>query len=941
MPPYPGLDGSGVGGFFMSKEAFVEKFFHTHAHTRFSAQDALTDIDKMVARAKSYKQPAVSMTDHGNMSGTIQLYKAGLKHGLPVFPGLEGYLVENVQDTKAERYHIGLLSLTLDGYQALSGLSTISHRRETGNFHRYPRFDFANLAELSEDPRSENIAVLTGCYFGLVQQTLIKEGYDQAKAVVEMYARWFPNVFVEIQNHNIDHSKTKEPSGWTDEDICEAMEVIADELGLPLIVTQDSHYLEMKDKAAHSIMKRMVYGSAEDEFPGDSFHFASSEWVQEHHDPDHWKKAQESYQLLLDLHDLEFPPLDSYSVHIPKTVKNPARKLRAALTAGLDALDATGKLRYVRKRYEQRLEHELAIINKLKMAGYFVKWIQVVEWLDENNVAREARGSSNGSLVCYVLNITSCDPLQWGLLFERFLSEDRIKPPDIDMDIEDRWRDEFVKYMQKQFGAVQIGTYAELGARENDDKGSVLVSYNAYLRRKYIEDYGKEEGSRRFGYAFGRGLESIEAVRGVDARDYKGLRALSRHKVYKSYGVHPAGLLLNGSDLKISDYVPKMLVASSNTTVSQFIGDDVEELGLLKDDALGQRTLTAMSRTQELILEGDYDIEAMGMSDDPHDFSWIPLNDPKVCRFLRQGREKNGIFQFEGWAMAKGAKQLGIRNTNDCVLAQALFRPGVNQEMTNLFIQRRKHAEARRGIEYPHPAFEEVLKPTYGVPLYQEQGIEILRKLGMGIGGINTFFKVVKDSGKGATLRNVDRLGEVKAQWAEVCEKNGIDDVEWAWSFLEGFMQYGFNKAHSVGYGVRAYRAAFLKVYFTLEFTAANLETVAGKPAEAQHIKEARYMGISLLQPDINISGPLWTLDRTREAVRKGLLSIPGIGEMAARQIAESAPYESVEDLIERNSGHAVKGGKQYLKDGTYTSGLLALREAGALSSLGVYRQGK
>ncbi|GAA2555176.1 DNA polymerase III subunit alpha [Streptomyces levis] len=915
-----------------------EKFFHTHVHSKFSAQDALTDIAKMVARAKAYKQPAVALTDHGNMAGTIQLYEAGQKQGLQVFPGLEGYLVDSTQDTKAQRYHIGLLSLTLRGYQALSELSSLSHRRE--NFHRFPRFDLSHLAQLSEDPRSEDIAVLTGCYFGFVQQSLIHQGYNQAKSVVEMYARWFPNTFVEIQNHNIDHTKTKEPSGWTDEDICDAMVTIADEVGLPVIATQDSHYLDSKDKDAHAMMKRMVYGGAEDEFPGDSFHFASSEWVQEHHDPGHWKKAQEAYQLLLDLHDLEFPPLDQYKTHIPKTVKAPIRTLRKAVYAGLKEFHRAGKLKYVLSRYEKRLEHELDIIEKLKMSGYFVKWIQMIEWLDENNVAREARGSSNGSLVCYLLKITSQDPLQWGLLFERFLSEDRIKPPDIDMDIEDRWRDEFVNYMHKVFGAVQIGTFAELGARENDDKGSVLVTYNAYLRRRYIEEYGKEEGAKKFAYQFGRGVETIAAVRQVDRRDYIGLRRLSRHKVYKSYGVHPAGLLLNGSDLKISDYVPTMLVASSKKTVTQFIGDDVEKLGLLKDDALGQRTLTAMARTQELILEGDYDHEAMGMSQDPHDFSWIPLDDSKTCRFLRQGREKNGIFQFEGWAMAKGARQLGIRNTNDCVLAQALFRPGVNQDMTNLFIERRKHPEARRDIEYPHPAFEEVLKPTFGVPLYQEQGIEILRKLGMDIEGINIFFKVVKDSGKGATERNAERLAEVKKQWAAVCKNNGIEDVAWAWSFLEGFMQYGFNKAHSVGYGVRAYRAAFLKVHFTLEFTAANLETVAGKPSEAQHMKEARHMGISLLQPDINISGPVWTLDRQKNAVRKGLLSIPGIGEMAAREISENAPYDSVEDIIERNSGHAVKGGKQYLKDGSFTSGLLALREAGALSSLGIYRQG-
>lgn len=915
-------------------------FFHAHAHTRFSSLDAFTKLDPMAEKAKKLGMPALATTDHGNMSGTIQGYLAAKKYGLQYFPGIEGYLVENVQDVKAERYHIGLLALNHDGYKLIAELSSLSHRRE--NFHRFPRFDFSHLAQMAGDSRVENIAVMSGCYFGLLQQTLVHEGEEAAERIAEMYARWFPNFYIEIQNHHIDHSATSEPSDWTDEDLCDALVDIANSLGLPVIITQDSHYLDMKDKPAHEMMKRMVYHGDNDNqktFPGDSFHYASAEWIRDHHSEKHWELSQESFKGLLDMHDLTFPAIDNYKIRIPKTVKFPSKELRKHCLAGLKKLKGSGRLKRAYTTYQKRLEHELGVIDTLGMAGYFMTWVEFVAWLDKEQIAREARGSANGALVCYVLGITSIDPIQQGLMFERFLSTDRIKPPDIDMDIEDRRRQEAIEWLQRRFGVTQIGTFQELGAREEDDRGSVLVTYNAYLRRQYEAKHGKGVGIGIFNRDFGReGITAIRDVERISPEDYIGLRQLSKHNVAKSYGVHAAGVLMNGDDLKISDYVPTMLVPSSKTTVSQFVGDDVEALGLLKKDILGQRTLTAMARTQELIMEGDWDCEAFGLTD-PHDFSWIPFDDKKACAILREGRPGNGIFQFEGYAMARGGRALGVKNTNDAIIAQALYRPAVMEEgLDKLYIDRRRNPELRKHIEYPHSAFEDVLKVTYGIPLYQEQGIEIMRRLGMDLASINLFFKVVKDSGKGATGRNALRLEELKAEWAKVCAKNGIEDAKGAWHYLEGFVGYGFNKAHSAGYGIRAYRTAFLKAHFPLEFMAANLETVAGKPAEANHMKEARHQKIRLLSPDVNISGELWTIDRERNGIRKGLLSIKGIGAMSAKLIAENAPYESVEDLVERNSGHTIKGGKKYLETGEFTSGLLALKEAGALASLGVLR---
>lgn len=919
----------------------MSNFFHAHAHGRFSALDALTDMDAMVARAKRFKMPAVALTDHGNMAGTVELYLAGKKYGLPVMPGFEGYLVDDTQNKAAPRFHIGMLSLTLPGYQALSEFSTKTHLRE--NFLRFPRMDFAMLAALSEDPRSKDIAVLTGCYFGLVQQTLVHNGYEAAKRVVAMYARWFKNTLVEIQQHNIDHTVTnpvKNSEFRLDSDFCDALVQMADELGLPVIITQDSHYLDESDKVAHSTMKNITYmgkqEGSESAFPGDSFHYASADWIKEHHDPRHWRRAQETYGLLLGQHDLSIPPLDVFKTHIPRTVPTPKADLRRLVMRGLNMLEKRGGLRKVRRRYEDRIAHELGIINQLRMAGYFMIWVEIVAWCNDKKIAIEARGSSNGSLVCYLLGITNSDPLHRGLLFERFLSPDRQKPPDIDMDIEDTRRQELVDHLTNKYGCSQIGTFASLGAREEDDKGSVLVTYNSYLRRKI----GIPAFNSRFTY---KGIERIEDVQGVNKKEYVGLRRLAKHNPSKSYGVHAAGLLLHGDGQRIEDFVPSMLVPSSKTMVTQFTGDDLENMGYLKMDILGQRTLAAMRECQMYIIEGikegAYRQSEVGIGRDPSDFTWIPDDDRQTCTALRQGRPDTGVFQFDGWSMAKGGQKLGIKSTNDCIIAGALFRPACMESgMTDLYLRRRKYPEERVDIDYPHPVFEAALKSTYGVVLFQEQVLEIMRGLGLDYAGINVFFKIVKDSGKGATGRNLGRAAEVKKQWDGICQRNGIADPEQAWHYIEGYTQYGFNKAHSTGYGLRSYRAQYLKTHFPLEYMAAVLRSVAGKPKEKVYLSEARYMGIRLLPPDVNVSSELWTIDRKKNGIRRGLLSVNKVGKGTAEEIVVNAPYTSLDDMAERVSARALRGGRDWKARQEFAGVILELRNAGALTSLGYGR---
>lgn len=901
-------------------------WFHTHVHTQFSALDAISSPDDQVAKAARYKQPAIAFTDHGNVSATVQGYLAAKKHGILFYPGEELYItaepITGEKGEKLDRYHMGMLALNLAGYRELAALSSLSHTRP--RFSRFPRLDLSDLA----NAQSSNVAVLTGCYFGLVQQTLVHRGVKAAQRIVEMYARWFPNTFVEIQNHNIDHREQGEDHSLMDQfahdaDICEALVEIADRVGLPVLATQDSHYCDAKQKVAHELMKRMVYkgGDGVNEFPGDSFHLASTLWVEEHHDPDHWEKALEGCSQLLDLHELTMPALDKYKPRIPTIKKKPQRWLERMAWAGLDDLEEAGLLVKSRKRYDKQMKHELNVIDILGQAGYFSVVHAVVGYCNSKGYAVEARGSANGSLVCYAMGITSIDPIQFGLTFERFLSLDRKKPPDVDLDIEDIARPDVLSFVDRTFGSQQIGTFQLLGARDNDDKGSILVTYNAYLRDKL--------GNQKFVPRFGRGIETVKEVASVNVKDYKGLRRLQKLKVNRAYGVHPAGVLLNGDDLKIGDYVPTMLVASSDTPVSQFNGDDVEKFGYLKLDVLGQRTLTTMRRCQELIGR-----------DDPTDFTWIPMDDKPTLRYLTKGRQDNGVFQFEGYSMAKGARALKIRKTMDCVLAGALFRPAcIDSGVTDTYISRRHDTSLRQDIDYPHPAFEEILKETYGVVLFQEQVLAIMRRLGLDYEGINTFFAIVKDSGKGATARNLERIKEVEDQWEAICERNGIDDPDWAWHYIEGYTKYGFNKAHSAGYGVRSYRVAYLKVHHPLEFHAALLESWAGKTEkEKVYIREARNCDIRLLGADVNISNASWTIDEKKKAIRRGLLSIKGIGKAAAMELAENAPYTSLEEMIERNSNRTVSGAPKWKKEGVFSGNLEKLKEAGALASLGIGR---
>lgn len=926
-------------------------------HSQFSPLDGMPKVGLIVNKAHVNGDPACGLTDHGQMGGVVQLYLECKKRGMKPYPGFEGYLIDPMRNdwenpakgaAPVGRYHFGLLALNEDGYKALVRFVSMTHTRP--RFNRFARCTLNDLVKLGKD-HGENLAMTSGCYFGLIQSMIARGMDEMARRYVELLSEVFPNYFIEVQHHNICHDdqpdEDEELIGLDDTDMVERLFELADEYELPVIATQDSHYLDQKHKAAHSLMKRMTYGGADDAFPGDSFHVASAEWVAEHYEQWQWDRIEEGFAELLELNTLSIAPLDNFKPDLPYVCDDPAGEMRELVEDQLeDYLAATPNLKKPEKVYWDQLDHEMEVIEKLNMPPYFLIVEDYVRASQEREICVEARGSANGSLAAFVMGITQTDPVEWGGMFERFLSEDRIKPPDIDLDIEDEERGWLIRYLLNKYpGSVQIGTYSMMGItvdpETGEEKGSVLQSYLTSLRRQCDEIAAKKvskAGDRKaysqavFRNKYGD-IKGIEDVREHSLADWRALKMLSdMQSVYRSYGVHAGGVLLPGTRYDIDDYIPTMLVASSDTRVTMFDMDDVEQFGFLKMDILGQSSLRMMKLCMENIAKSGYEVDA----DSNIDFDWIPLDDPNACKLLREGRTNTGIFHYEGYTKAKGGRELKIKSTEDAVMGQALFMPGaMNTGQKDLYIERRNSAAARKAVTYISPEFEAALKHTYGTVIFQEQVIDIMRNLGMDIASINTFFKVVKDSGKGATERNAQRLAEVREQFEQHCLDRGITDLDAAWGMTAGFVSYGFNRAHASGYGIRSYRTAYLKAYYPTEFMAALLQTWSGKEKEKKYISEARRIGIRLLPPDVNVSGKVWTQDHTRDGViRKGLLSIPGVGPASAEAIANASPFDSIEDMIARIPAKQLTGGKVYLAEGRFTGTLRALDDVGALDSL-------
>lgn len=898
----------------------ITSFWHPHAHSKYSVLDGMPTPKAMVETVVANGQPALGITDHGNMSGVVPFYKACKANGIVPFIGEEFYIVHDCDDKDAQRYHLIIHALDFKGYQGVVKLSTRSHLRD--RFHKKPRIDMYDLAEFAEE-YGDHVALLTGCYFGMIVQALVTRNGDTDLAIEigKKLAGMFPHTYVELQHHN-----TYTTNEIDDDAIVDLLIEVADAISRPVIVTQDAHYCDKPHKVHHDLMKRVGYygasGSSEDgtekdwTFPGDSYHLATTSWVRKHFDPwpEAWDEAEQSYRELLELNKLSIPVLDNYSYHIPAIADDPQSVVtrRCFTSLALMGLDR-------KKEYINRLKSELGIIDKLGFADYFVLVAQITDHCRDIGCRVSARGSASGSIVCWLMGITQRDPIKSKLGFERFLSLDRTRPPDIDLDIDKFMRDDVIAWMDSQFTIVPIGTYGTLGQDEETGKGSMFVLFMQYERNRL----GKEEFQRQY--------RDVKGMADLPRAKQRELYALAEHEVYKHYGTHAAGLVVTDDSYPVDDLLATMLVARTGKTVTQGTMDDVEDLGFVKIDLLGLRAEYTVAQTLRYIGKSPID-----------ELDWIPEDDYDALMAVRRGNTGSGIFTFEGYTQAKGCQEVRVRSIEDMTLVNALYRPAT---MYAGYVK--KYLACKEGkakpeyIDGPGGLFEQAFGSTYGIPVYQEQVMDLLRLLGFEQSELNAMLKAIKASNK-----KIEAAGKTfddnEIKFRELAERAGmtVRQAKQAWQAILQFSDYSFNRSHAVEYAYRGYYMAYLKMHYPLEFHAALLRGVSmagDDDKEKMYSLECRRAGIKLLPPDVLVSDSHWTPDFGANGIRRGLTSIKGIGDSVADAIVAARPFKTIEEMIvnaKAYSGRMMPGGKDYVDKANFSGAVLALRDAGAFRSI-------
>jgi len=856
-------------------------FVHLHCHSEYSLLDGANRIDDLIERAVALEMPALAITDHGNLHGAWEFQEKASKKGLKPILGFEAYVAygdrrqkEKPKDAPAEYAHLVLLARDLTGYRNLVRLSS---RGYTEGFYRKPRLDHEILAE-----HNEGLIVLSACLSGEVAKNLQFGRYDRAREAAEFYARTFPGrYYLEVQDHGIKGQA----------EVNAGVFQLAHELGLPVVLTNDAHYLRREDADMHDTL--LCIGTGVLKSDGDRLSFDGQE--------SYFKSADEMAELFPDRPELLSRTLeiaDACGVQFEKRHHLPG----FPVPPGFE--DDMAHLRHLavegaRERYgdplpdevHERLDYELGVIAKTGYAGYFL-----ITW-DFCRAARErdipvgpGRGSAAGSIVAYALRITDVDPLEFDLLFERFLNPERVSMPDIDIDFCYERRGRIIDYVREKYGSDSVGqiiTFGTMQARAAiRDVGRVLEFTPAETDKlaKLIPN------SPGFSLSIGEAVEKVKELKDLyksDARAHQlldygmAIEGLSRHA-----SVHAAGVVIAPGPL--DDYVPVCRDAKNeDQVITQYDMVALEKAGMLKMDFLGLRTLTVIHDALGAIRRR-HEVEV--------DWDEIGLDDPEVYRMLASGGTR-GVFQFESSLATEKLRAMRCDRFDDLIAVNALIRPGpLDTGMTDVFIKRKRGFEP---VEYPVPELAEVLEPTYGVITYQEQVMRVANLLaGFSLAEADVLRKAV---GKKDAELTEKVLGDFQRRATERgTPRRKAEEIA---DLIRTFGRYGFNKAHSVAYALISYRTAWLRKHYPAEFMAALLSSIIDNTDKVvQYITTARSMGLEVLPPSVSESRYKFTVVDDRR-IRFGLGAIKGVGESAIQSIMEAReerPFESLFDFCQR-----------------------------------------
>ena len=858
-------------------------FTHLHTHSHYSLLDGLVKIDDLIQTASKNGMKALALTDHGVMYGVIEFYEKARAQGLKPLIGVEVYLANNRMIDKRpnidnKQYHLVLIAKNKQGYQNLIKLTTHAHLE---GFYYKPRIDRDLLKK-----HKGGLIALSACLKGEVPTTILNGDLKKAEENALFYQDTFGtgNFYLELQHHpNIPEQAR----------VNAEIIKIARKNNIPLVATNDVHYLEKSDAEAQEILlclqskNTLLDQNRPLSMAGEDFSFTPSKLMEEYfHDvPEAIENTDKVAQMCnLDI-TLGQTKLPHYEVPAGTT---PISYLRKLCLTGLQKHYQTDYQK-IPAAVTERLKYELSVIHKTGFATYFLIVQDFVNWAKNHNiVVGPGRGSAAGSLVSYLLNITDIDPIKHELLFERFLNPERISMPDIDLDFADTRRDEVISYVRQKYGqnhVTQIITFGTMAARAAiRDVGRVLSYPYSFCDQiaKMIPMF----------FSLDRALNTIPELKAAYMQDEKVKKLIDTAKklegVARHASTHACGVLITKDP--IDEVAPRQYAsASDQTIVSQYEMHAIESTGLLKMDFLGLKNLTILENTLKIIEK---------IRGEKIDLKTIPMDDLRAFELLAQGKT-TGVFQLESSGMKRYLKELKPTTFEDIIAMVALYRPGPMEWIPNYIAGKHK----KREITYLHPKLKPILEKTYGVAVYQEQVLQIARDLaGFSLGEADILRKAV-----GKKIPKL--LAEQKEKFIQGCKQNGLTQAlaEKIFSFIEPFAGYGFNRAHAACYALIGYQTAYLKAHYPVEFMASLLTS---EKADVERIGfligECKKMGIEVLPPDINESLKNFTVVPQENKIRFGLLAIKNVGHNVVEAIVQerktSGPYLSIDDFVTRVS---------------------------------------
>lgn len=842
-------------------------FAHLHLHTEYSLLDGACRIERLLDKVQELGQTSVAITDHGCMYGVIEFYKAAKKRGIKPVLGCEVYVAkrtrfDRVHELDSENRHLVLLCENEAGYRNLIAMVSKSW---TEGFYNRPRVDFELLEQ-----HHEGLIALSACLAGEIPRALSRNDYAGAKEAALRYREIFgpENFFLEIQDHGLENQHYVNPQ----------IIRLSKETGIPLVVTNDCHYIEKEDSAMHHVLICIQTGrTVEDE---DTLEFGSEEF---------YVKSEAEMRAL-------FPELPEAADNTAKIAERCRVEIEFGKTKlprfdppdGSDSESFFKSLCFegLKKRYGEqpeqslldRLSYEISVISQMGYVNYYLIVWDFIRYAKSVGIpVGPGRGSGAGSLCAYCVGITNVDPIRYGLIFERFLNAERVSMPDFDIDFSDERRDEIIQYVLDRYGAdhvAQIVTFGTMAARGalRDVGRAMAIPYNKVdqVAKQVPMELGITlDAALKSSQSFRAQYESDEQVKALVDMARK-LEGMPRHA-----STHAAGVLI--TDRPVTEYVP--LAKNDDVVVTQFTMTAIEELGLLKMDFLGLRNLSVIDNAQKLIRrrEPDFSIEA------------IPEDDGETFRMMAQA-DSVGVFQFESGGMKRLLSQAEPESIEDLIAIISLYRPGPMQFIP-MYIENRKHPDR---VVYRHEKLKPILDVTYGCIIYQEQVMQIFRELaGYSLGRADIVRRAMAKKKRDVLEkeRQIFLHGQRRedGSWeVEGCLNRGVDQktAEELFREIESFASYAFNKSHAAAYAVVAYQTAYLKRHYPREYMASLLSSVLGWAGKvAEYMEECKRLRISVLPPHVNESDMGFTV--AGETIRYGLLAVKNLGRAVILRMVE------------------------------------------------------